>query len=348
MNRFVSGLAVLCLLGACSGDGTNPFDSGTTDTEEPATTDAGIPESLAGDLDSFSYDPVAKTLTVTGITQDSSPISATYTRDAAFDTAGYEAYTVQDDALFRYSVALVKQSGNSGSVRAGIAATGGQFNVYHAGGYYERDGSYTPPTTTTGHVRYAGTYAGVTNLTVVNGSNLITPNPQIDLNVLPSQPTHTRGVIILNVDFSDQTTEGAIIDRELLTSGLIGGPDLPLRGIALTTGQIATDGTFLGDEIEYLDDQSGQLETNRGDIGDYGGIFAGPNAESVAGVIKLEEFDDDGIIRTDAAGDPILDANGDPLTYEWDSETEVGVFVLDQCGSADGNNSGIYCDPNAP
>ena len=37
MNRFVSGLAVLCLLGACSGDGTNPFQEPVVEDDNPST-----------------------------------------------------------------------------------------------------------------------------------------------------------------------------------------------------------------------------------------------------------------------------------------------------------------------
>ena len=37
MNRFVSGLAVFCLLGACSGDGTNPFQEPLVEDDNPST-----------------------------------------------------------------------------------------------------------------------------------------------------------------------------------------------------------------------------------------------------------------------------------------------------------------------
>ena len=316
MKRTISALALLGFLTACGGDGTNPFDNnGDTDTDGDTTTDGAIPDSLKADVESISYNPGDNTITVTGLTQDSSPIASVYTRNAAFDTAGYAAYTVQDDALFRHGTALVKQSGNSGSVRAGVVATGGQFNRIYHGAYYERSGGFVKPTS--GHVRYAGTYAGLTNLPTDTG--LITPNPNIDSALLPGQAVATQGLAVLNVDFSDNSLEGAIVDRQIINSTFTftGTPDLP--SIVLVTGAIADDGTFFGNEVEL----DGVVGT---DIGDYGGIFGGTDAESVAGVVNLEQFHDD-----------------------FDNEVEVGVFVLDQCGTADGattGDAGELCNPN--
>ena len=317
MKRTISLFALLGLLAACgSSGGTNPFASGTGGTGGTGETgDGTIPETLAADLKSFSYDPANKTLTVTGLTQDSSPLSATFTRNTGLDTGAYEAYTVQDDALFRHVIALVKQSGNSRSVTAGVVATGGQFNRIYHGGYYERSGNFTKPTS--GHVRYAGSYAGLTNLPTDN--DLITPKPTITDVLLPGQAVRTEGVIMLNVDFNDNSIEGQIVEREIqdATFTFSGTPDLP--SIVLITGAIADDGTFFGGEVEF----EGQIDT---DIGDYGGIFGGPDAESVGGVVNLTEFHDD-----------------------FDGEVETGVFVLDQCGTASGATTGLagdLCDPN--
>ncbi|RFP89910.1 thymidylate synthase [Rhodobacteraceae bacterium 63075] len=294
MRRFTPALALVGLLAACGGDGTNPFDDGTTGD----TGDSEIPDSLAGDLQSFSYDADNQTLTVTGITQDSSPISATYTRNPALDTAGYEAYSIQDDALSRHAIALVRESGNSGSVRAGVVSTGGQFNRIHHGGYYERSGSYTQPTT--GTARYAGTYAGLTNVQV--SGDLVPPGPGTPPEVLPGQAARTEGNVLINADFNDGSIEGTIYDREIVDTG----DTLP--SIVLVTGEIADDGTFFGEEVEY----DGDVDN---DIGDYGGIFGGPDAESVGGVVNLDEFDDN--------------------TLGFEGEVETGVFVLESCDSAD-------------
>ena len=316
MKRTISALALLGFLAAC-GSGTNPFDTDTDTDTDTGTTDGTIPESLAGDLQSFSYNPGDNTITVTGINQDSSPLTATFTRNTAFDTRGYEAYTVQDDPLFRHVIALVRQSGNSGSVTAGVVSTGGQFNRIHNGGYYERSGTYTQPTT--GHVRYVGTYAGITNIQASAGGDLLPVAAGTDPAYLPGQAFTTSGHILINVDFNDNTLEGAITDRVINENGV------NLASIALTTGEIADDGTFFGDTVEY----DGDLDT---DIGDYGGIFGGPDAEAIGGVVNLTEFDNSDHIMTDAAGNPILDSQGNELIL--DSELETGTFVLDACGTA--------------
>ncbi len=317
MKRKISVLALLGFLTAC-GSGTNPFDddSGATDPGTGGTTDGTIPESLAGDLKSFSYNPGDNTITVTGITQDSSPITAVYTRNTAFDTRGYDAYTVQDDGLFRHSIAYVRQSGNSGSVTAGVVSTGGQFNRIHNGGFYERNGTYTQPTT--GHVRYVGTYAGITNIQATAGGDLLPVGTGTNDAYLPGQALTTSGHILINVDFNQNSVEGAITERVINENGA------NLADIALTTGEIADDGTFFGSVVEY----DGDLDT---DIGDYGGIFGGPDAEAMGGVVSLTEFDNSEHQMTDAAGNPLVDSQGNDLIL--DSELEIGTFVLDACGT---------------
>ena len=308
MKRIFSTLSLLAFLAACGGDGTNPFTNPGTggDTGGPGG-DAAIPESLASDLQSFSYNANNETLTVTGITQDSSPFVVTYTRNAALDSGGYEAYTTQDDGLFRHVTAMVRQSGNSGSVRAGVVATGGQFNRIHHGGYYERNGSYTHRTT--GHARYFGTYVGLTNAPTTDGTAPI--NPGTPAEIIPTRAVQVAGNVTISADFNNSSIEGSIYDRTLVdaTAGQPAGASLP--SIVLVTGAVAEDGTFFGEEIEY-DGQVGK------DIGDYGGIFGGPDAESLGGVVNLEEFDDS--------------------DFGWDGEVETGVFVLESCESAAGTH----------
>ncbi|MCV2893283.1 hypothetical protein [Lentibacter sp. XHP0401] len=120
---------------------------------------------------------------------------------------------------------------------------------------------------------------------------------------MPGQAARTEGNIFLNVTFGENNNaiNGSVYDRSIVDTGQA------LPSIVLVATDIAADGTFLG-QVEY----DGILNNN---IGDYGGIFGGPNAESVAGVVSLEEFDND--------------------TLGFDNELEIGVFVLDQCGTPD-------------
>ena len=64
MKRFLSSVAAIAALSACSGG--NPFGA-TTDTDTP---ESGIPEAISSDLEGITYDPVAETLTVRGVSLD--------------------------------------------------------------------------------------------------------------------------------------------------------------------------------------------------------------------------------------------------------------------------------------
>lgn len=300
MKRLGIILVALMLTGC---DSTNPFDTGTTGAE--GTTSGTIPATLSNNLSSFSYNPTTQTLTVEGIALDQVPFSATYRRRVGMDVPGYQAYTAQDDPLDRHSTAFVMQSGNGGSVRAGVVVTGGAFNRFLGGGYYERDGAYTPPTVsgTSGLVTYAGTYAGLTNISGDGGDLLAVPIGT-DPSIIPGEAAEVTGDILINVDFANNSLEGSIYNRALPDAGLV------LPTVVLVATSIAADGTFFGERVEY----DGNVNI---DIGDYGGIFGGPNAEGVGGIVHLTEFD------------------GDGNPFGFDTEQEYGTFVLNQCGTAD-------------
>lgn len=314
MKRLTTALLLGAFLTGCGG--TNPFTDGTAGGTGETDPDAHvIPTALAGDLTSFTFDAAAGTLTVNGLTLDETQVDTSYRRRPGMDTAGYQAYTAQDDALDRHVTALVLQSGNSGSVRAGVVMSGGQFNRVFGGGYYERDGNFTPPTIgpDSGLVSYAGNYAGLTNLAGDAGDLLPLP-AGTDISLRTSQAAETSGKVFLDVDFADNSLNGAIYDRVLVDSG----QTLPSLILVATT--IDDDGTFSGDRIEY----DGILDIN---VGSYGGIFGGPDADAVGGVVSLKEFDGD----------------GDPLG--WEDEIEFGVFVLNQCGTTD---EAAICDDVQP
>ncbi|WP_298675791.1 thymidylate synthase [uncultured Lentibacter sp.] len=297
MKYLLSAMGALSLLAACSGDGTNPFTQPGTTTPNATP----VPALLAGDVSAVAYDASAQTLTVTGVPLISGQQTTQFTRNAALDVAGYEAYSVQDDALSRHVIALVSQSSNSGALRAGVVSTGGQFGQLRNGGYYERSGAYTPPAT--GLVRYAGTYAGLTNISI--SGDLLPTDPNTPTAILPGQSARTEGDILITVDFSSNVLEGSIYNREIVDTGT------GLPTLMLVSTPIGEDGTFYGTDISYQGD-------SESDVGDYGGLFGGPNAEALGGIVDLSEFDND--------------------LLGLENETELGVFVLDSCDSAAGSH----------
>ena len=314
MNRSIFIGASLALLVACGN--SNPFTNGGGGTGGGGTGGgtgaSGIPAALAGDLKSITYSPGASTITIEGIALDNTPITAVYNRTPALDRPGYQAYAFQDDPLDRHTTAFVAQSGNSGSVRGGVVVTGGNFNRVFSGNYYERDGSYTPPSATTptsGQVSYAGNYVGLLN-GGGDGSALLPVPPGTDPAITPTQAGTVTGLIFLNADFADNQVEGAVYNRVWQEGN--GGAGQSLRSVALVSTGIGQDGTFHGTQVEY----DGIIDE---DIGDWGGIFGGPNAEGVAGAVVLDEWD----------------GPSDELGI--DGELEWGVFVLDQCGTPDAN-----------
>ena len=284
-------------LAACGG--SSPFiePREVESEDEPVAPDptvtTAIPASLAGNVASFTFVPESGgtpgTVTIELDALDSSSVTATYVRNAALDIGKYQAYTFQERAETRHYTTLGAES-EDGSVLAGVVADGGQFNRYFGGGHYERTGTYTHPTT--GQVTYAGDYAAVTN---ENGDGTQLISTTLDPSVQPSQAGRISGTITIIAEFSSNRVNGEIYNR-VLNPGEA-GEETGLANVVLVDGTIATDGSFEGD-AETIDQV---------DIGNYGGIF-GTNADSVAGVVRLTEWD--------------TARNG---------EEEYGAFVLEAC-----------------
>ena len=308
MTRSLTLLLALGLLAACAaGEGSNPFDDdGDGDPGNGGGGDpvAPIPESVAGDVTRVNYDPAQNTIVVEGLTLDDTPFDAVYARAPALEAnvPGYRVFTRQNDPLDRHSTAFVREAAN-GAVRGAAVVTGGPRNRYFGGTFFERDGAYDPPdvTPTSGLVTYTGTYAGLTN---VGGSreDVLPVPPGTPPELIPSQSAEVSGRIFINADFSDNSIEGNIIDRQLVDAGIA------LPSIVLVRTSITDDGTFFGEEVEY----QGVVDE---DIGDYAGIIGGTDASGLSGGLFLTEWD----------------GQGDPLGFE--NEEEYGVFVLERCGT---------------
>lgn len=321
MKRAFPAVAAALLLVACGDTGGNPLagggtGGGTTDPTDPGTTT--FPETLSKNLVSIT-EPDGSSVTVNISSLDTTPVEATFVRRSDLDTNGYVAYAVQEDPLDRLFIALT-QTSNDGSSRAAIVQDGGQFNRYLDGGFYERLGTYTPPSVGTGpgagQVSYAGNYAGFTNIMQSDGAGLLPIPGTVDPTTLPDLPgeaVRVTALIFFNANFAENVINGEIYNRDLRdptdNSILSRQPN-----ISLIVADIDANGEFFGNaEIEGAVGE---------DVGDYGGIFGGTGAASVSGVVVLDDFNE-----------------------ALEDELEIGVFVLTQCGQA---GDSPVCDIVAP
>ncbi|MBO9441474.1 thymidylate synthase [Phaeobacter italicus] len=312
MKRAMLGLAATAMLSACGG-GTNPFNTGDG-TDGGTGSGITIPENLASDLDSVAYDPDAGTLVISGLSLDDTPFSATYRRRPALDREGYLAYTAQDSSLDRHVTAYVREI-EDGAFAVAVA-TGGQFSYYFAGTHYGRRGNYSAPTedvASGGIVSYAGTYVGLLNI-AGDGGDLLPVATGTPAAVRPTQVAEVTGDAFINAGFRDNVVNGTIYNRQIqpLTDGAA-AIDATTLNLAPTT--IEANGTFAGDT-------SIEVNGTRTVVGEYGGIFAGTDATSVAGSVRVSEH---------------LDG--------FNGEEEFGIFVLGQCGTA---SSSDVCNQPVP
>ena len=261
MKRFWLSITAMFALSACSG--TNPFDPGAG--SGPGV-DPAIPPVIAGELQGITYDPVAQTLTVSGMPLDGAPFVAVYNRRPALDVPGYEAYTLQENELARHTTAYVREVDG---VRGAITVSGGQFGYYFGGSTYSRSGSFAPPAS--GSVTYSGTYVGLRNV-AGDGGDLIPVDPGNSNEPRPTQAAEVTGRAILNADFIDNRVNGLIYQRVSVDSGLV------MEDLNLVPATIESDGTF-----------TGGVALGNNERGTYGGIFGGTNASAVAGTLFVED-----------------------------------------------------------
>lgn len=305
MKRFWLGIAAAAVVSAC-GDGS-VFTTSDSSTDAPTTTPT-VPEAIAGDVTSVSYDKENQTLTVTGSQLDNSPFEAVYTRNAALDVPGYEAYTTQASSLDRHFTAYAQERDG---VYATVVGGGPQFNSVIMGTSFGRDGTYTAPDTSeagSGIVSYAGNYIGVLN-TSGDGGDLLAVTDGTAEEVRPTQIAEVTGVIYINADFADNSINGIVYDRVWVDNG--GGTSL--ADLSLFPGTITSDGSFSG-EVRLGSDQS---------VGSYAGLFGGTDASALAGALTVSNHIDG--------------STGQSLEY--------GIFVLAQCGTA---NADAICDQPQP
>ncbi|QFS81658.1 hypothetical protein FIU97_02570 [Roseivivax sp. THAF40] len=328
MTRILAMLIALAILSACDsggGSGDNPISRGAEEEEDDDTgggnggTDdedaARIPQNIARNVSNVSYDSASDTLLVEGIYLDDTPYEAVYTRAPALDRNGFEAYTKQDDALDRHATAYTNTT--STGARATVVATGGPYNEYFTGDYYETSGTYSAPqvSNTTGLVSYVGRYVGLLN-GGGSGEDLLPVDPTTPAELIPSQAAEVTGTVFMNADFADNRVEGNIYDREITDTGN------SLPSVVLVNTEITDAGAFTG-TVEYSLQQSDPDWQGIDDIavGSYAGEFDGDNAQSIVGGIQLDQ----------------IDGTSNQLGLE--NELEWGVFTLEQCGTAAANDA---------
>lgn len=306
-----------------SSDGTDGTDEDGTDGTDD-TVDSGstrTPEDIEATVASFSFasDMSALTVQIKGL--DTSPVSAVYERnDRLTEVMGlddYVAYSVQEDPLDRFFLALGGMSPDE-SVSAVAVGDGGQFNTVFQDGYYRRVGAFDPPDfesdPASGQVSYVGNYAAVTNVVTRDGLDLkpvgTLPDDYAELD-LPGQPVPMTGVIFLNVNFAEAALNGQILNRKMYDprdvrpEGVSGVTSV--GNIILEEGVIDEIGEFAGNGV-FTDDSA---------AGTFSGVFGGEGAAYAAGNTELSWS--------------ISSLFGEDGDYD---VKEVGMFVLTQCGKS--------------
>ncbi|MEM6324146.1 MAG: hypothetical protein AAF748_10700, partial [Pseudomonadota bacterium] len=282
------------------------------------TTADGVPLTVAVNLETIAFDPVADTLSVTIDSLDGTPVAVNYIRDenpARPLPPGFRLYTLQEDPLDRLFAAVVAQSAD-GTATGAIVADGGQFNREFHGGYFDRTGGFDAPPVGPGpgqgQVSYAGSYVGLDDY-----SGIIPPLPAgADPALQMRGPGRVTGQVFINANFADMTLNGAVFNRQLID--ITGSPMIP--NLVLVVTDIDEDGRFEGEvEQNRVVNGMGVIEP----VGDYAGLFSGPNASSIAAALVIENFNPD-----------LVD------------ETETGLIVLTQCGRP--GEDAALCTDTAP
>ncbi len=305
-RRTMTALAAVLFVTACGGNplgneapcGGNPFFP-VTDCPDPdpdpgtgggGGTDTGtvVPETFRGNLRSAAYNPTAGTLTVQIQPLDATPRSVTFTRNATFDTAGYEAFTFQETNANRFFVALFDTSAD-GAVTGGVAGSS-QFTEMVWGANYNANTAFTAPANG-GLATFTGNYAGLLNSGITVDPSLPPGTP-----FEPGRPPRTTGDVMINADFTDNSLEGGIRNRVIVDN------NTSLDDVFLRITAINSDGTFAGN-VTFNDLTA---------IGTYAGAFGGADGTAVAGAIDIRPIEGEarilerGVFVADrcAAGDP--------------------------------------------
>ena len=309
MTRIWMGLALGFGLSACGG--TAPFGTGTETPTDGSVGGVDVPEALAGNLESFTYNADAETLTVRGVAADGATIESAYRRRPGLDRPGYQAYTAQDASNGRHSTAYVASINGT---QAAVVGTGVQYENVYAGGAYSSN-NYAAPETGSGNsglVYYTGRYIGLLN-GPGSTEDLTPPNPGEDPSVTTAQAAEVTGDMQITADFATSNVDGVVYNRVIADYDSSGSYS-PNAKTPLEVTDLALEGTAIQENGSF----TGTVEQDNRAVGEYGGVFGGAGATEVAGVLRVENH---------------LEA--------FENEIEYGLFVLGQCAPP---ASGPDCD----
>lgn len=259
-------------LGACSGDGTNPFDDPVTvtepdtgDTEAVSTVDPNVV------VDSkFLFDPDNK-LTMNAVEYDAAN-NQLVINNLPFDgpDGRYVSYGSRNGADFYAS----QQTATTGQIQhyavyvktadmEGFAAAGADWADYGFGGANVRRGDFALPGGV-GEYVYLGTYAGVRTYSDRSGLDLVTGDARILLDILDFDPDGgVQGAITGTVTNRTRTRPG-------FAGTLTNLPTLYLQTVTFNTD----DGTFEGGLATTYDFDGKPREE-----GTYDGMIGGATGE---------------------------------------------------------------------
>ena len=259
--QLVASTAVAALLTGCGGsDGGGGATTVATPTTSVTSLAASTVVLSAADATRIAYDSTADELIVEGIPFDDDVFSARYTRTAALDRPGYQAYSSTNG--FDTYVAFYGTS-TSGATAVAVTATNEFADNGYRGAMYQRNTSVTLPSTTQ-RAFYNGTYVG---LRTDGGGN-------------PTMDTIT-GTVRMEADFSDDVVRGGISGRNAVVneSGTAVGNNLILGDASINR----TTGAFNGAVSEVI---GGNDAT-----GTYEGLFGDTDASEIAGVLVINAGD---------------------------------------------------------
>lgn len=289
--RFIAALVAGLAVAGCDGtpfnEDTGGGTGGGTDSGTGGGTDGGttggtaeIPAELRGNLVSASFNPTAGTLTAVVDPLDASPVTVTFVRAPTLDRGGYQAFTYQETTSNRLFLALFRNSGDN-AVSGGVTASG-QFTEMIWGTDFKANTAFSAPASG-GLANYAGSYVGTLN------TGVPVPGPGAPFD--PIRPQRVQGDVLLNADFTNNSVEGGIRNRQVVETST------GLADVFLTITDISSDGTFAG-KVEFND---------KTEAGTYGGTFGGTGGTAVAGAVDLKPVKSDSDLL------------------------EKGSFVLDRC-----------------
>ncbi|WP_438991398.1 hypothetical protein [Lentibacter sp.] len=273
MKRFAAVLATLSFLGACSGDGTNPFDPPTAATTDPSTINNKYLFDLTDKLtmNSVTYDQTNNELLINNLPFDGP--SQRYEHRRLQN--GVDVFrSIQTPTTGRVRSYAVFMKNANAEVTAAVGETWAGFG--YAGANVKR-AAYGLPSGV-GEYVYLGTYGAVRTRDDGPRLELVTGDVELLLDTGDFDPTTSAAD-------SDTTLEGAIVGS--VRNRLRTDPDgnaisnqLPNISLVLVQYDPAT-GSFVDGEVTTY------FGLDVRDTGEWEGLISGPQGETLAGYVVM-------------------------------------------------------------